>query len=615
MIRLHNNKSTLIVILFFSIIALSSCKMRAEQKSLTSQFELCDILISDNLIKEALSEMKKAEKQCYDSWSYIGLYKRYIKLGEDKAAEKVLQKALKNNNKNPELLAVYSQFLLRNNRFDEAVKYSDSLRGTKYASLYSESVLQQLRKNISNDNLGDSYYSDQKYYNIYLDAYKSTKNPIWVRNCAVFHLKEGLFDNAASLLPGFYTSLDDAYFWALVLYDDGKYYEAIHALEAAKEYLKDYENTSKNAQFNQIQLISLEADAYLGAYDFESAEKERNTLINSLEDINKLNASDEQLLSMLVVNSAIYAKDSGDDKKESELLSYAVNRWPNYVPGVLLYTDFAYKTNVVRQEDEEQLLLRKAGITSLEMERYDNRVKIPLSDALYRLDYALENEKHPELEIKKLDLKYKLDSSFTEKEKIADLWKVLEVNFEGQGRFEPLLVQYALSYLLQTKHYEDAFVLFQRVINSLYNFDDKEDFWTQFETKLSVIDVKFVEFGAWFANYKKLEAEAIRLYQYCIYESAGMISEGSLSKFATPQACMNLADIYFSTGKKSQALDLYGKAAGRESNKYLRSEIFYRIACIYEAEGDLKNALRSADYSVSLYPDNARASLLKNKLK
>ena len=72
---------------------------------------------------------------------------------------------------------------------------------------------------------------------------------------------------------------------------------------------------------------------------------------------------------------------------------------------------------------------------------------------------------------------------------------------------------------------------------------------------------------------------------------------------------------YFSLGKKSKALDLYGRIAGRESRNAVRSEIFYRIACIYAGDGDIKNALRSAEYAYSLYPENARASMLKDKLK
>ena len=78
---------------------------------------------------------------------------------------------------------------------------------------------------------------------------------------------------------------------------------------------------------------------------------------------------------------------------------------------------------------------------------------------------------------------------------------------------------------------------------------------------------------------------------------------------------MNLAEIYVAERKREKALDLYGRAAGRESRNSTRSEIFYRIARIYVAMGDTKNALRSAEYASSLYPENARASVLKEKLK
>lgn len=291
---------------------------------------MIDILISDSQIKEALGELKKAEKLVYDSWSYIGLYKRYIRLGEDKSAEKILQKALKKNEKNNELLAVYSQFLLQEKRYDEALKYSENLRGTKYGSLYSEAVLKQLQQQLNNtppeSKTYKDYYKDSKYYNIYLDAYKTTLNPIWIRNCSIFHLAEGLFDNAASLAPEQYANLEDAYFWAMVYYDDAKYYESIAALETAKSYINDYSNTSKNARITPVQIFSLESDAYLGAYDFEQAEKQRARIIAQSQSLDNLSEYDENLLSNMTVNSALYAKNNGDLKRTSDLLIYAVDR-------------------------------------------------------------------------------------------------------------------------------------------------------------------------------------------------------------------------------------------------------------------------------------------------
>ena len=78
---------------------------------------------------------------------------------------------------------------------------------------------------------------------------------------------------------------------------------------------------------------------------------------------------------------------------------------------------------------------------------------------------------------------------------------------------------------------------------------------------------------------------------------------------------MNLANIYESIGRTKEALDLYSRISGRECKKSVRSEIFYRIACIYFSMGDNKNALCSVEYAYELYPENIRASLLKDSLK
>ena len=240
-----------------------SCKLKAEQKSLTSHFEMVDILIADNQFADAVKELKKIEKQVYDSWSYIGVYKRYIRIGEDARAQKIITKGLKKNSHNPELIAVYSTWLLRHEKLDEAKKLSEELRGTKYGSIYSEAVMKVARRD-STDNSG-AFWKDSKYYSIYLDAYRGSQNPIWIRNCALFNLKDGLFENAAALLPVAYADADDAYFWALVLYDAGKYYEAIDALDASSSFLAGYPDSASRrvSKTNDIKIVALESDAYM----------------------------------------------------------------------------------------------------------------------------------------------------------------------------------------------------------------------------------------------------------------------------------------------------------------------------------------------------------------
>ena len=543
------------------------------------------------------------------------MYKRYVRIGEDARAEKIIKKALKKNSHNQELIAVYSSWLLRHQKIDEAKKAAEELRGTKYGSIYSEAVLKVAKRDAESEG-NQEFLKDPKYYSIYYDAYRGSRAPIWIRNCAVFNLKDGLFDAASLLLPQSFADADDAYFWALVLYDAGKYYEAIDALEVSRSYLADYPDTTnrKTSHVNTVKQIALESDAYMAVSEMEASEAKRQELICKLDTLGKLSAEDEEILSIIVVNSAVFARNQYQDDSCADLLFYAVNRWPDNVSALILYSDFAYNSNLERPESLEVRTLRANGISSISMEEYDNRRKIPLSDAVYRLDQALERTKSPYLSIARLDLKYKMDNSFSVKEKTADLWLQIESNYSEEEKFQSLLVQYVLSFLLKTNQKDDADTLFHKYLSTAFKFDPKEDFWIQIEKNLGAMDVRIAEFAAWFATDQKKYDEALRLYEYCVYESGGVLFKGIVSPAVSTVSCMNLADIYYSTGKKDKALDLYGKAAGRESRSYIRSEIFYRIAAIYSATGDIKNALRSAEYAILLYPDNARASLLKEKL-
>ena len=609
-------KKIILTSIFFSLIlfCFSACRMRAEQNSLTSQFDVIDALVMQNQMQSALKELKKAEKRAYDSWTYIGIYKRYMTLGETGAAEKVLKKALKKNSNNEELQAVYAAFLLRQNRLGDAGKVSEKLRGTKYASLYSEYMLREsAEKAAAAGENGFAFYTKKEYYQIFLDAYKTSKNPVLLRNCAVFNLINGDYALAASLYPAFFLDADDAYFWALVCYDAGQYYDSIEAIENSRRLMTGYQNTV-SFKTSPVLQTALESDAYMAVSEMEAAENARRGIVLNLDEL-KVRKSDEEYLSNIILNSARWAENQGMDEQNADLLFYVVNRWPDNVPGLILYADFAYRSNLEREEDSEIAALRKAGISTLEMERYDNRRKIPMSDALFRIDEALRRTNDPYLHIAKLDLRYKTDKSISEKDKNRDLWNMLEKSLNEDGVLKGLLVQYALNFLLQTKQFDDAWKLFYDYVTDNSQYDAKRDFWEQFIEKARGYELSIMEFGAWFAAYNKMADEALRLHEYCVYESAGLLDEGYISQSVSTASCLNLGSIYVSLGKKAKALDLYGKTAGRESSNAKRSEAFYRIACIYAGDGDIKNALRSAEYASSLYPENARASILKDKLR
>ena len=610
----NKQKYLLVSLISIFLLCFSSCKMKAEQKSLTSQFEMIDAFINQSQMDLAVKSLKKLEKKTHDSWSNIAVFKRYLLLGEKERADLFLKKALKKNSENLELLAVYSNFLIKENRFDEAEIYAKKLCGTKYSSLYSELILKSAVNQRKNDiNHSKSiFYDEQQFYQIYLDAYNSTKNPIWLKNCAVFDLTNGYFEKASLLNPNVYADADDAFFWAEILYDAKKYYNSLETLKTAKKILNDYQNKSR-FMTSEVKIAALESDIYMALSDMENSQKVRQNLIDEIEIIN-IATEDEKYLPVIFVNSAIWEINHGNSDACADLLFYAVNKWPDYVPALVLYADFAYNSNLQRKEDTEILALRNAGISSLKMERYDKRRKIPLSDAIYRIDNALVEKSDPYLEIVKLDLKYKTNKNLSEKEKNRDLWYLLEDVYESEKKYNYLLVQYALNYLLRTNQKADAWKVFYDYVSQKNNFTEKRNFWEQFIEKINEIELPICEFAGYFAAENKLVEEALRIYEYCVYESSSFLEEDVISTAVSTITCMNLADIYFSTGKKDKALKLYGIISGRETKNSLRSDIFYRIANIYVAQGDIKNALRLAEYSYSLYPQSVRASVLKDKL-
>lgn len=165
-------KRCIFTFVLFSLIlfCFSSCRMRAEQNSLTSQFNVIDALVMQNQMQSALKELKKAEKRAFDSWSYLGIYKRYVTLGDSVRAEKLLKKALKKNSGNEELLAVYAVFLMREGRLADCLKVAEKLRGTKYASIYSECILRDSAEKTAasiaagGKDAGFTFYSKKEFY-------------------------------------------------------------------------------------------------------------------------------------------------------------------------------------------------------------------------------------------------------------------------------------------------------------------------------------------------------------------------------------------------------------------------------------------------------------------
>lgn len=592
-----------------------SCSKNVTQFSVTSALDQIDTLINQNQYKEAEKELTKLEKNAFGAWASIGIFRRYCRMDLLEKAENSIVKAIKTNPENLELNAVYTNFLIRQNRISDAIKAGKILQGTKFGSIYSESVLIDTLNKFENDKAKEIFHSDE-YYSVYYDAYRGTKDNAWLRNCALIKFFSGNFSDACKIRPSEVYGAEDAFFWALVMYDGNCFADSVNYAELAKK-LFPMSTGKKRQMLSSEKIASLICDSYLALNDAEKAEEIRFEYLSSIKNFKGSwnlpeNGNENPYLPIMFTNSAKWANDNNEQEKCIELLRFCADNWKDYVPGLIAYADFAYNSSIARKEDFETKELRDAGLATLEMEKYDNRAKLPLSDAVFRIDESLKREKNSLLNIVRLDLKYKLELNFSEKQRNADIWRVLEENMIKPSVYEENLFDYAENYFLNAKNYDDAWKLFYKYISRKYSIKADDTFWESLIRRIHEISQKELEYAAYFAALSLRINDSVCLYENAVFEGG---NKNHISALVDDKSCANLAMIYYSLGNKNEALDLYGRINGRTSNVFLRSMVMYRMALIYYKDEDIKNARRCAEYAVSMNRKNTEARFLLAKMK
>ena len=604
------------LILFLSLLFFS-CSRSASRISFTSSLDQIDALINQNQYADAEKELGKVEKYAYGAWAEIGIFRRYCQIGRTAKAEKILLSGLKKNPENLELNAVYVNFLIRNNRLQEAVSAGKMLQGTKFGSIYSEAVLKDTLEKRSSDELEKVFRSDD-YYPVYYDAFRGTGDNAWLRNCALLKLYKGEYTSACMIKPQNVYGADDAYFWALVMFDGSCFADSIQYGEIAIQLIDSKGTRVRKAAKKSV--VALVSDSYIALSDAESAETVRSAYLDSIKDekngwLLPEGYETDSELPVIFVNSAKWSRDNLEEDRCVALLNLSVEAWPDYVPALTAYADFAMHSNAKIKEDKAVMELRDAGLATLAMEQYDRRARIPVSDAVYRIDESLKRVKSPLLYIVRLDMRYKLETNLSDREKTADIWRILEENMISPSVFESLLLSYAENYFLSLKDYENAWVLFYKYVSKKYGIETDSKFWENIIRNIHSFTQEECELAAYFSALSLRAEDTLCLYENSIFENGLSGSEGHVSAIASDRSCMNLAMVYNSLGKRASALDLYSRVTGRCTDMYLKSMAMYRMALIYHAEKDYKNARRCAEYAVSLNKRNSEAHYLLATLK
>ena len=633
-------------IAIFTVLAgifFASCS-KSDDSSFMSAMESVDVFIKNGDVGEAMRLLKKSEKKAFSSFARIGIYRRYMKLGEEKRAENVLAKGIKKLPESPELSAVYGHFLLRHDRISEAISVTKNLEGTQYGSIRSEAIMREILHS-SDDSQSDikSQFFTQGISSAYYDTYVGTNDPRWLRNCAIIYLLRGEYVMAASLQADFnFEDSQDALFWAFVQYDSG-----------------NFDVAAKNLEYVRSSLLRgsaalLASDAYMRLDDEKSSEDAREEYILWAEQ------NGAKVVPSILVNSSLYAFRHENYRKSYEYLINALVFEPDFIPALISYGKLSWQDSQPIQMTELEKALRKTTLRTNKMREYDERPKFTIEDALFRMNETLEREskaglKHnDDLIVERLSLYLKNNSNLNLTQKTAAIWQELEQNRLGTNLYPSHLVQFAVQKFLSYGLIDEGRELFMNYIDAKFDLNYRRQqadsgktesvktdifggekiekipvipesvarlaFGDRAADKSDRMEIWEIEFAAYFSLLEKNISAAKRLYEYVIFETGGVKRANatgnitSVSPLAASSSAANLAMIYSSTNEKEKALSLYSLAAGKTHSNQTKSKLLYRAARIQVSLDDLEAARTSLDYSLSLDMSNADARLLRRQI-
>lgn len=569
----------------FCIILLISCSNKATHTSFIAKLDEADSFILYSQFTNAEKALKTAEKMAQSDLHYIAIYKRLYKMKKMDSCERLIKKMYKKYGYKTEIQALYTHFLLETRNYTKALQVSKDLQGTKYGSLYAESLFSLTEK--------ERDFFSAEYIKAYIDAYSTTGNPSYSLNAASLLAGLGRFRDAMSYHPEQITSYDPLYFWALIAYDAGDFDTSIYDLSLA--------NFSKEK-------VLLEADAYLkaGLLD-EASEIWLSVIENNLDS------------PISYLNAAHISEEKEDFSTASRWLLEMVNRYPDFTPGLVEYGYYALRLEKQKPQDILTSDLELKGIKTLDNARFDNFIQIPLSDALWRIDTSLENKEDIVLELEKIKLNWAYNIQKSRAEKNSEVYALLEKFYLGNSLYEERVLQWALWYFLSQRQWKEAEDLFIPYLTTKYGEhakDAKDEVYIVFDAYNSFSNMRSWEreFLAYFeAVYKNNLNLAFVLFGY-EFENGEDHLDSLFQRDRVP-LMMNLANMYFGLKQTEKAIELYSIASSQSLSESLKSDIHYRLALISLHKQEIKNALLNAEFSILLNPNNTEARLLYKKLK
>ena len=395
------------------IFLLASCDLKKDALSFNALLEAADLHITTGDSGSATKVLKSARNSAQSPLQFLGVYKRQIKIGNIKEAEKTLKAGIRAHSENTDLKAVYSWFLYEHESLHQAKSQGKKLAGTKYASLLSQFQLEEAGEKSSVDYLSADFAS------IYASAYLSTKNDKWLQNAAMVCAATGNFQQA--LEYGKAANLSDPLFWAYAAYDGKRYTDALNYLSLL--------GTSRSAES-----LLLASDIHTILGDVDRGRRVREALI--AQGATKLPVQ-------LYLNGAKDARKTNDLIQEAVALNRLLELYPDNEEGLGALMEMALRVQKVPEENNLAKALRETKLRSAGMIAYDMLPKITPNQVLALLDAS--HKRTNSAYTAALEYTYsvspEVNPDMTKEEKEAALWLLLEAYSGGTAEHSEKLVE------------------------------------------------------------------------------------------------------------------------------------------------------------------------------
>ncbi len=616
------------LVLIFASVVLScsciACQGHVEGGSVTALLDSADAYIANGDVKSAFASLKTAQSQASNTYERMGVYKRYLKLGDLSLAEKTVKKALRKDHDSKELAAIYGSLLLSQNRIKEALKVSRGLSGSQYGSVYAEAFMRNAintgksanelfgsrrtkadREWAKDETRRSEVFYDTRFAPVYHDAYVGSGRYRWNWNAAALSMHAGKYDDAAAMYPLKTESLEDALFWGTILYDAGRYPQSLEAL------LTRSSDTAPGDVLIKYKSL-LADDYYILAQDAES-ERERSEILGmNLSEYAASNPSVAQILSQTYVNSALYYKSNDDHLSEYQRLNALVTRYPDYKPGLAAYGQFALDRSRVPKDDTMTAHIRAAGLQTRQMEIEAQIPPVSVDDALALVKHAIEKNSSPDLLVLEEELILQSNGYTEASQRVSRLWPLLERNQISDNRYPPEIVRYAVVSLIQNGYLDEACELFDTYEKEVYQQDyGKKSRKKKFSSAEHADEMELweCEVAAWFAIQNGDVESALVFYKTIIEKFAprSPVMNVSGQNDSVVNSYVNAGNIYSGTNQGAVALDYLNKASSRATTAELKAEILYRIGKQNFYLNDLHSASKALQYALRLDPSHNKA--------